>query len=96
MEYIPVILCGGSGSRLFPLSRSNLPKQFIKVTNNLSLLQNTIVRFANLPEIILVTSKDHENIICNQLKELIVINKLSFDVKVTIFLEPATLLNSEI
>ena len=43
-----------------------------------------------------MTSKDHENIICNQLKELIVINKLSFDVKVTIFLEPATLLNSEI
>lgn len=38
----PVILCGGSGTRLWPLSRETLPKQFIGLTSDSSLLQNTI------------------------------------------------------
>ena len=39
--YRAVILCGGSGSRLWPLSRELLPKQFIRLTDDRSLLQNT-------------------------------------------------------
>ncbi|MBK7298998.1 MAG: hypothetical protein IPI79_00390 [Moraxellaceae bacterium] len=39
----PVILCGGSGSRLWPLSREQFPKQLLALTNQYSLLQNTIV-----------------------------------------------------
>ncbi len=41
---VPVILCGGAGSRLWPLSREDNPKQFLSLTNNLSLLQNTMIR----------------------------------------------------
>ena len=39
---INVILCGGSGTRLWPISRENLPKQFLKMFNNQSLYQMTI------------------------------------------------------
>lgn len=41
---IPVILSGGSGSRLWPLTRNDQPKQFLKLLNNHSLLQNTLDR----------------------------------------------------
>lgn len=41
---IPVILSGGSGSRLWPLTRNNQPKQFLKLFNEYSLLQNTLDR----------------------------------------------------
>lgn len=39
-----VILAGGSGTRLFPLSRKNLPKQFLKIADDQSLFQKTIDR----------------------------------------------------
>ena len=42
----PVILAGGSGTRLWPLSRSLYPKQFLKLNSDKSLLQNTIERAA--------------------------------------------------
>ena len=45
--YRAVILCGGSGSRLWPLSRELLPKQFIRLTDDRSLLQNTLLRLAS-------------------------------------------------
>lgn len=41
---IPVILCGGSGTRLWPASREDWPKQFLALTNELSLFQNTVRR----------------------------------------------------
>lgn len=41
---IPVILCGGSGTRLWPLSRSEAPKQFTKIGNETSLFQKAILR----------------------------------------------------
>jgi mannose-1-phosphate guanylyltransferase/mannose-6-phosphate isomerase len=41
---IPVILCGGSGTRLWPASRERHPKQFLPLINNFSLLQNTALR----------------------------------------------------
>ena len=41
----PVILCGGSGTRLWPLSRKSLPKQFVPFFNDKSLLQITLNRF---------------------------------------------------
>jgi len=44
---IPIILCGGVGSRLWPLSRENNPKQFLKVNNNKSLFQETILRVSD-------------------------------------------------
>ncbi|HSA08683.1 MAG TPA: sugar phosphate nucleotidyltransferase, partial [Candidatus Moranbacteria bacterium] len=39
-----IILCGGSGTRLWPLSRKNFPKQFLKLYSDKSLLQETFLR----------------------------------------------------
>jgi mannose-1-phosphate guanylyltransferase len=43
-----VILCGGSGSRLWPLSREKLPKQLLNVVNEKTMLQNTVLRLEKL------------------------------------------------
>jgi mannose-1-phosphate guanylyltransferase/mannose-6-phosphate isomerase len=50
MDFIPVILSGGAGSRLWPRSRELTPKQLISHDGGLSLLQKTAARLANLPE----------------------------------------------
>jgi len=52
-----IILAGGSGTRLWPLSRTNFPKQFLKLKNNRSLFQMTVersCRLAALPQIYVV------------------------------------------
>jgi len=48
-ELIPVILCGGAGTRLWPVSREVHPKPFIRLRGGLSLLQETLARAAQLP-----------------------------------------------
>ncbi len=85
---IPIILCGGSGSRLWPLSRKSFPKQYLKFdsnnNNNNSLLQNTFTRVSKINEIknpILICNEDHRFIAAEQMREL--------DIKPTgILLEP--------
>ena len=47
MTIRPAILCGGSGTRLWPLSRSNYPKQLLRLTGDNSLLQETALRFTD-------------------------------------------------
>lgn len=57
----PVILCGGAGSRLWPLSREEHPKPFIKLADGQSLLQKAYVRATQLPgikEVLTVTNRD--------------------------------------
>lgn len=88
MNFIPVILCGGSGSRLFPLSRTTFPKQFVKISNEYSLLQNTILRFCSCSYIILVSNLTHKNVLLSQIKELVDSNIIFSKIKFTIFLEP--------
>jgi mannose-1-phosphate guanylyltransferase/mannose-6-phosphate isomerase len=57
---ISVVLCGGSGTRLWPLSRKALPKQFVPLIDGKSLLQLTLERAAGLSsEQIVVASEDH-------------------------------------
>ncbi len=56
-----VILCGGSGSRLWPLSREKLPKQLLPLVNEYTMLQNTIMRFNKLT----ATMPMRFTIICN-------------------------------
>ncbi|MFA6040867.1 MAG: sugar phosphate nucleotidyltransferase, partial [Methylophilus sp.] len=51
MKLITTILCGGSGSRLWPISRENHPKPFMKLADGESLLQKTFIRAANLPNV---------------------------------------------
>lgn len=64
-KIIPVILCGGSGKRLWPLSRKNKPKQFLRLDSGASLLQETIARAkacseANFSDIVTVTTHNLE------------------------------------
>lgn len=56
---INVILCGGSGTRLWPLSRTMLPKQFVRLFNNRSLFQDTVSRNQNVCSETLIVS-NHE------------------------------------
>ena len=72
---IPIILCGGSGTRLWPLSRQSFPKQFLSLTSDDkdSLLQKTIKRISNLKTItrpILVCNEEHRFIAAEQMREI--------------------------
>ena len=73
-KVIPVILAGGSGTRLWPLSRDNYPKQFLRLYNEKSLLQNTVERIKIIfdidTDIIVVANEDYKFIIKNQLEEI--------------------------
>ena len=78
IELIPVILSGGTGSRLWPLSRSSFPKQYLKLheTNNFSLLQNTYLRLKglkNLNKPIIICNEEQRFIASEQMREISVI-----------------------
>lgn len=68
-----VILCGGSGTRLWPLSRKNYPKQFLSLYSDKSLLQETFLRMAKIMPVenILIVSNDKNFFnVYNQIKEI--------------------------
>src|SRR6185369_11081235 len=70
---VPVILCGGSGTRLWPMSRRLLPKQFLPLISERSMLQETVLRAATLPQAqppIIVSSDDHRFFAAQQLAEI--------------------------
>lgn len=70
---IPVILSGGSGTRLWPLSRSHYPKQFLPLVTEHSLLQETLLRLDGLGDIdnpIVVCNEDHRFMVAEQLRKL--------------------------
>lgn len=80
----PVLLCGGSGTRLWPLSRTHYPKQFLRLTSERSLLQNTLLRLEGVPnlgDVIAIANDNHRFLLAEQLQEL--------GVKADILLEPA-------
>jgi len=66
----PVILCGGSGTRLWPLSRKSFPKQFVPLIDNKSLLQLTLERVSALAQgqVICVTAEDHRFMVTDALQ----------------------------
>jgi mannose-1-phosphate guanylyltransferase/mannose-6-phosphate isomerase len=69
---IPLILSGGSGTRLWPVSRKNLPKQFLALAGKGTLFQQTVARTRQLPEVaapIVVASEDHRFLAADQLLE---------------------------
>ncbi len=69
----PVILAGGTGSRLWPLSRELYPKQLLQLTDDSSLLQTTVKRVSRLSEVqppIIVVGEEHRFITKSQVDEL--------------------------
>jgi mannose-1-phosphate guanylyltransferase/mannose-6-phosphate isomerase len=70
----PVIMCGGAGTRLWPASRPSYPKQFLPLTGERSLFQDTVLRVAPLAEgggrLIIVGGVRHATLIRDQLAEL--------------------------
>lgn len=59
--FIPTILCGGAGSRLWPLSRELDPKPFIRLGDNQSFVQKAFLRGAAMPEVAAVLTVTNEN-----------------------------------
>ena len=69
----PVILSGGSGTRLWPLSRQALPKQLLPLASQQSMLQETVLRLKGLPELaapLLICNDEHRFMIAEQLREI--------------------------
>ena len=64
-----IVLAGGRGDRLWPLSRKNYPKQFISLDGSHSIFQDTIARnMAYCDEFVVVTNREYQFIVENQLK----------------------------
>ena len=69
----PVLLCGGSGTRLWPLARTHFPKQFLRLADDYSLLQNTLRRLDGLAgqgSPIAVANENHRFLLAEQLLEM--------------------------
>jgi mannose-1-phosphate guanylyltransferase/mannose-6-phosphate isomerase len=84
-----IILCGGSGTRLWPLSRKNFPKQFLKLYSDHSLLQETFLRMQKVmpaKNIFLVTNSENYFNVYNQIRD--VYAKIE---KTQIIIEPTSL-----
>ena len=72
---LPIILCGGTGSRLWPLSRSSFPKQYLSLfdESKKSLLQETQLRLKDLSNIqspIIICNEDHRFIVAEQMRKI--------------------------
>ena len=70
-ELLPVVLAGGSGTRLWPLSRQSYPKQFLRLTGEMSLLQQTLTRTGGLRCLapLVVCNQEHRLIVADQCRE---------------------------
>lgn len=80
---LPVIMAGGTGSRLWPLSRELYPKQFLRLYGQRSMLQETVLRLDDVDarEPVVICNQEHRFLVAEQLRQ---INKLSHN----IILEP--------
>jgi len=81
-----LILAGGSGTRLWPASREAYPKQFLKLSDEKSLLQQTLERLLNIAspkDILLLTNEQYELLVLSD------VNEVSIDLADNILLEPA-------
>ncbi|PXX39420.1 MULTISPECIES: mannose-1-phosphate guanylyltransferase/mannose-6-phosphate isomerase [Burkholderia] len=73
MTIYPVILCGGSGTRLWPMSRGGYPKQYLKLTGENTLVQQTALRLRNTPNVsapIVVTNNEQRFLVAEQLRQV--------------------------
>ena len=73
MKIIPVVLSGGSGTRLWPLSRAVLPKQLLPLVTDNTMLQETLTRLSNWAEVgdpLVVCGNDHRFLVAEQLRQV--------------------------
>ena len=82
MHFVPIVLCGGSGTRLWPLSRSHLPKQFLPLVSERTMLQETLGRLRGLEghnaaghnsalqAPIVIANEEHRFLAAEQLREV--------------------------
>jgi mannose-1-phosphate guanylyltransferase / mannose-6-phosphate isomerase len=73
LPLIPVILCGGSGTRLWPLSREGYPKQFLRLLGEHSLLQQTVLRLSGIAGVappLLVSGENSRFVAAEQMREI--------------------------
>ncbi|EUC14738.1 mannose-1-phosphate guanylyltransferase/mannose-6-phosphate isomerase [Paraburkholderia hospita] len=73
MNIHPVVLCGGSGTRLWPMSRGGFPKQYLKLTGEQSLVQQTVSRLSGIHDIarpIVVTNNEQRFFVAEQLRQI--------------------------
>ncbi|PQV49091.1 mannose-1-phosphate guanylyltransferase/mannose-6-phosphate isomerase [Paraburkholderia sp. BL21I4N1] len=73
MQIHPVILCGGSGTRLWPMSRGGYPKQYLKLTGDNTLVQQTVLRLRGVADIaapIVVTNNEQRFLVAEQLRQV--------------------------
>ncbi len=89
----PIILCGGSGTRLWPLSRSGFPKQFLSLSGRETLFQQALLRVGSIQSanhfisnILVVTNEEHRFIALDQFRE---ISQQIPSIQVQFLLEPA-------
>ena len=68
----PVVMAGGSGTRLWPLSRALYPKQFIALTNQSTMLQNTVNRLQGIEvsKSITICNEEHRFMVAEQLRQI--------------------------
>jgi len=84
MQITPVILSGGSGTRLWPLSRKEYPKQYLPLAGDNTMLQETILRLNgldNLADPIIICNAGHRFLVAEQCQQIGIKNS-------TILLEP--------
>ncbi len=70
---VPVVLCGGSGSRLWPLSRALLPKQFLALVSDRTMLQETVLRLRGLDGAsapLAISNSEQRFLVAEQLREI--------------------------
>ena len=69
---LPVIMAGGTGSRLWPMSRKNLPKQLLKLDGDLTMLQATVDRLQGLPCMApsVICNEDYRFMVAEQLRQM--------------------------
>ncbi len=73
MKIYPVILSGGAGTRLWPLSRAVMPKQLLPLVTDKTMLQDTVLRVAGWPELmapLVVCGNEHRFLVAEQLREI--------------------------